>query len=329
LAALVRFIGERDRAVIVVDCAVRNGSPARALLGSLWHFLRSLPKAGVVTLHLSDRGALSAGVLFWLFARIMRKPIIFRPFGGSFFESFLRLPPWRRRLTTRTILASDAVLLQTRAQLEALGVHCRVARWFPTARSAPTAKWRFAVRRAPRALRCLFLGHIRRAKGILDAIEAISSFPSVTLDVYGPLIDVTLDDLGAERVTYHGELESAAVSATMAEYDMLLFPTFYAGEGYSGVIVEAAQVGLPILLSRWQALPEMFPEDAVFFVNPGQVDEIAAVIRTVLSEPELLRERSERAKAHANRYAATKVYGDFLDLCDSLSQTHSSKSRVE
>jgi len=44
---------------------------------------------------------------------------------------------------------------------------------------------------------------------------------------------------------------------TIQKYDVLILPTFYQGEGYPGVIIEAYSLGLPVITTNWKAIPEI------------------------------------------------------------------------
>ncbi len=44
---------------------------------------------------------------------------------------------------------------------------------------------------------------------------------------------------------------------TLSEHDLLLFPSYFRGEGYPGIIVEAFQCGVPVAAAGWSAIPEL------------------------------------------------------------------------
>jgi hypothetical protein len=188
--------------------------------------------------------------------------------------------------------------------------------WFPTARTGTTARYegRFAGGHEA-TLRCLYVGHVREAKGVLTAIQAIQEVPNTTLDIHGPLIDLAPERLQGAGVRYCGALPPDQVTEVMARYDLLLFPTRYPGEGYPGTLVEASMVGLPMVLSRWQSLPEMFSDREACFIEPNSTQDLVAALRRVHERPSDLIERSEALRRRAADYDADAVFGGFLDIC--------------
>ncbi|MEO1626915.1 MAG: glycosyltransferase family 4 protein, partial [Bacteroidota bacterium] len=60
-----------------------------------------------------------------------------------------------------------------------------------------------------------------------------------------------------DKDLYKGVLSKAEVLPTLREYDVLILPTYYGGEGYPGSIIEAYSLGLPVITTRWKSIPEI------------------------------------------------------------------------
>ncbi len=120
----------------------------------------------------------------------------------------------------------------------------------------------------PGQLRLLWLARIATNKGLLFLLNCLQklSNQSITLDVYGPIVDThywrecqrLIETLSAScRVMYRGPLPYPLVSETMTRYDFLALPTD--GENFGHVIAESLSAGLPVLISDqtpWQNLAE-------------------------------------------------------------------------
>lgn len=170
------------------------------------------------------------------------------------------------------------------------------------------------------SLECLYIGHVRRLKGVLEAALAAASVPGTRLNVYGPLIDVSEDELRRAGATYHGIVQPSDVSNLMARHDLLVFPTRYPGEGYPGVLVEAALVGLPVLATRWQALPEMFPGDEILWLDDSSVESIARKLAEVRSRAASLRAASAKIRMRGDLFDADAVFERFYDACTKVAR---------
>lgn len=318
LTTLVSYVVNKVSVCEVVDSNPRGGSRLRAGLRTLIHVASRLRSVDIVTLHFSDPAGVTIGPLLWLVAKVFRKPVIYRAFGGSISATYQKLPRLRRWLFRQTILSSDVVLLQTKRLVHDFSDIAKKLLWFPTARVRGESSYvgRYA-RGVSQVLRCVYVGHVRREKGVELAIDAVSRLHGVELDLYGPMIgDVMISPY--ENVRYCGVLDPELVTAKMSEYDLLLFPTMYLGEGYPGTLVEASMVGLPIVATRWQSLPEMFNEDEVYFVEAGSVQAIESVLRRIQVRGAELDQRSEALRRRSIDFDANAVFRQFLDVCLSV-----------
>ena len=321
--ALCRFLAPRTCSCIIIDTVRRRGGTALTGLATLWQLIRNLRRTDIITAHFSDRAAVTIAPILWLTSRIAGKPFVFRQFGGEFDRTFVGLPRWWRWIILKTILRSDAVFLQTHAMMRAFAPFSSTLHWFPTARYniGPSYKGRFA-RGDTENIRCLFLGHVSRAKGVVIAAEAITAVPSATLDVYGPLIDLGETEFAGDRIRYRGIAAPETVSDILAQYDVLLFPTTHPGEGYSGTLVEAAMAGLPMIVTRWQSLPEMFSEDEAIFIDPGSTDQLIGALRALVKAPDVLLARSQRLIRRAADFDADRIFGHFLAACSDIVRSY-------
>jgi glycosyltransferase involved in cell wall biosynthesis len=322
LCELVQVLRERGVDVHEIDCSVRTAplGQLRTLSWALGQVLRLSPQVDVITCHMSDRGAITAAPLFQMLARLLRKPFVYRQFGGELHRTYSQLGPLRKWLFRRTVLRSDLVLLQTCELVQYFGAVCESAvEWFPTARKDAGARYQAHFARGKRhTVRCIFVGHLRVAKGVLEAVAAVNNIEEAELHIYGPLVDVRKEQLTGPRVFYHGTLAPAAVQVEFAAADVLLFPTYHAGEGYPGTLVEAAMVGLPVVASRWQALPEMFPNSELLFIEPRSVSDIVRVLREITTREIDLERLSAKMRERSPAFDARLVFARFEALCSGL-----------
>lgn len=104
----------------------------------------------------------------------------------------------------------------------------------------------------------VFLSRICVSKGVFELINAVKRFNgSCTCDFYGPIDPVINDRFfdaleGCSFLRYQGVLDNSDVVDTLINYDCLVFPTKYPGEGFPGVILEALYAGILVLASDWK-----------------------------------------------------------------------------
>lgn len=254
------------------------------VMTSLRCFAR-IPRADVVFANFGLGGAPMVG-LIWLLTRLFRKPMVLRYFGGYFHVVFQN-KSWLAKLFAKwTYLRAEMILLQTRQQMDYFRWLPATA-WFPTTRSLLPAPR--VARNTPNRL--LFMSHLQAEKGVHVALAAFERLPEdFSIDFYGPMKQGVTPALfeGKNRVRYCGVASKAQLPSVFAEHDVLILPTFFIGEGYPGVVLEALQCGLPVIASDWQALPEILAgERGGLLVETKSVDALVAAILRLRDEPGL------------------------------------------
>jgi len=177
--------------------------------------------------------------------------------------------------------------------------------------------------------RALYVGDVRRSRGLQTMLEAIESAPQWRLDVVGPVSDADQDWLAewlasspaATRVTLHGRKPPAqawalARGAWVGLCLLEMTPAFV--EAMPSKVYEYLACGLPVLVTP---LPKAV--QAVREAGAGQVVVDAAAAALALREyelrPELLREQRDAALAWADGQAAAgAAYADLAGRVGSL-----------
>jgi glycosyltransferase involved in cell wall biosynthesis len=174
-------------------------------------------------------------------------------------------------------------------------------------------------------LRAVFFSRLLREKGPEMAVNAVQMInqalgdAAVQLDLWGPV------QRGQERwfseltksegpnIRFCGHLEPDRIGTTLAEYDVMLFPTWYSGEGFPGVIVDAFIAGIPIIASDWQDNPELIrhKEDGLLF-RSKDVDDLIAKIEWALERPDDLARMKKAAAARAKQYHVDEIIPPLL-----------------
>jgi glycosyltransferase involved in cell wall biosynthesis len=114
-------------------------------------------------------------------------------------------------------------------------------------------------------LKFVYIGTITKSKGIFDILSSIENL-GISFHFYGPMDlneedQVIFESKLTEKIEYKGylnilnnELEAYSV---LSQYTALLFPTYYPGEGFPGVFIDAFIAGLPIITTNWNMNEEI------------------------------------------------------------------------
>jgi glycosyltransferase involved in cell wall biosynthesis len=136
----------------------------------------------------------------------------------------------------------------------------------------------------------LFLGLGSEAKGLFVSVEAVRlantfssrrfrfTFAGSFASAEDEQRFVQLMQSSGDWIRRVGVVSGLAKSTLLRESDVLIFPTQYPHEGQPLVLMEALAFDLPIVTTRWRAIPGMLPKEQVWFVDPANVDEIANAV---------------------------------------------------
>ncbi len=296
---------------------------ALALVGTLARTWRRAPRADLIVWFASSRAVLLGGGFVWLVCRLRRRPLGIRVFGGSFDEVLESAPAACRFIARRTFLQAE-LLVETRQSAARLGTVCRT-RWMPTTRNLPSRRSAFR----PSCRRLLFLSVLLPEKGLPELIAAAPRFPpGVRLSICGPEtpgFDIA-DIENAPHTTYRGVVPPERVPAVLEDHDAVVLPTRWPTEGYSGILIEAFQMGLPVIVSRHPSLREFVTEEQDgLFVEADSVDSLVEAIVRLCTDDPLFR----RLRAGALRAGELYRNARFADLLEDLCRRAAARRETE
>ncbi|MCZ2101948.1 MAG: glycosyltransferase family 4 protein [Chitinophagales bacterium] len=244
--------------------------PLRRTWKPKWHILDHLlwvfkfpwiaRKLDIVSMHATWDYTFTTAPLLWLWAKLMNKKVVYHFFGGNFHEQYEVLPSFLKWVYKNTLLKSDTLFLETKALVtyfSELGVSN--VQWLPNARRAAPLK----RDDKPFERRFVFISRVIPEKGISEIMEAAGQLPmGYIVDVYGPMDDRYFheNDFHSVRLNYKGVLNPDQVTNILSQYDVLLLPTWFQYEGYPGIVLEALSLGIPVISTYWNAIPEIIED---------------------------------------------------------------------
>lgn len=124
--------------------------------------------------------------------------------------------------------------------------------------------------------RCIYVGHVKREKGILDILELAKKLPHIVFEIIGPVSEEISRCFIPDNVLLYGAMENKKVMEYLKRADIYIFPSY--SEGFSLSMLEAMSVGLPIIATNVGANQEMIEDKGGIIVSPGNVEELYAAI---------------------------------------------------
>lgn len=284
------------------------------------HVLYLLPRAGALLLWTNSRFLCTAGIPILALARIFRVPSVVKLFGTSFPDYFVTLERSHRRIVQRLLRGVGLLLPQTG----------ELSDWFAREVGLDHSK----ILQMPNIIRdgllgtlpekssvsheCVFVGQIKREKGVFDIIEALGGGGSFRCDFYGPIVardrEAFLSGIStSEALSYNGVIDPEKVGETIGMYDMLLLPTYHGGEGYPGVILEAYAAGVPVVTTRWRSIPDIVEDGVTGLLVPIESPaELLAAVERLAGDADLYARIREKAHQYVRSFSEERVVGGML-----------------
>ena len=292
------------------------------LLRHIVGLLRYTSESDVVALHCNPRGLRARVAIVSAITCLFGKPLVVRVFGGESLQELARLGGSDRFI--RTLRKVDLYLVETRRQVQEARDKVARVEWFPNHRRMPPAEHGRIEADHP-CRRFVFIGHVKATKGILEIIEAGERFDgNVGIDVFGPFEDGMTEAVfdGLRRVHYRGVVEPDQVLDVLRQYDVLLLPTYYSGEGYPGIIIEAFSVGLPVITTRWRRLPELVDGHSGVLVEPRNPEALYQAMKLLVDDPEQLARLRRGSLERRTAFDVAEWSDRFVEYCVKVASGH-------
>lgn len=162
-------------------------------------------------------------------------------------------------------------------------------------------------RRDDGTFRLVTHGSLLERYGIDDLIEAVARLrdriPGLRLDVIGngeyecELRDLTsrlgLDDL----ITFAGPVPFDRMASRLIQADLAVAP--YRLDLLANKVMEYLLLGIPAVVADWPTMRRYFCDDAICYVEPGNVEALASAIETMYRDPS---KREKQAAVARERY---------------------------
>lgn len=137
--------------------------------------------------------------------------------------------------------------------------------------------------------RFVFLSRVHPDKGIKEIIESTKQLNEMglhdkfTVDFYGKIepgyeAEFNTAIASLSNASYKGFLNLTNNSGyeALSSYDVMLFPTYWGGEGFPGIVIDANMSGLPIIATDWNMNKEVIIDGKTGFIIPVHDSQVLA-----------------------------------------------------
>jgi len=166
----------------------------------------------------------------------------------------------------------------------------------------------------------VFLSRVMPQKGVDYIIEASKKLEEQNIndfevDIYGIIDPAYEEDFqnkikNNKTVKYNGFLmlnENKGYDI-LASYDAMLFPTYWHGEGFPGIIIDAFISGLPVIASEWNLNTSLIKDKYNGMIIPvHNVDALASAMKGVITGEVDINTLSANAQKDVMKYDVDHV----------------------
>lgn len=160
-------------------------------------------------------------------------------------------------------------------------------------------------------LKLVFFSRICPEKGVDLIIDVVDRFPAgCTLDFYGEIaveykniFDAFLQD--HPQVTYHGVFDGTnkSVYQELNQYDVMLLPSKWIGEGVPGALVESKMAGITAIVSNWNFNKEVVLNGVEGLVLEAcDADALIEAVNKLYFNKDMLKSMKQEAFASRLKY---------------------------
>ena len=174
-------------------------------------------------------------------------------------------------------------------------------------------------RKSTRPLRFFYLGRVDPDKGIdlvIDALNIVNKTSvSVSLDIFGPISKNykqtfmrRIDVISFVRYLGPIDLSNSDNYRLLSNYDMMVFPSFWKGEGFPGVILDAFISGVPTLASDWNHNSDLIHSgyNGLLFISKD-IDSLVKSILHIIGNPKVLYSMRKNAHSDSKQFHSENV----------------------
>ena len=298
-------------------------------LSIVLNFIAGIRKVDSTIIFGSNGYVITMAPILLIIAKIARRKWYFRVFGGSLDQYIKGLKPPLKWVALTTLNNYSGIIVQTELLSKELSILLKNNAVHHVAgyRVPPEIKYEVKTSKPGSKLRIVFVGIVKKDKGVFILLEAMRCLKARNVDVeltmYGTMHEPVREEFEQlisclDNTQYNGVLDWRDMIATLSTYDALILPTFYHSEGHPGVLIEAMMASIPIISTNFRSIPEIVThEHNGLLVAPSSAQEITEAIERLYFDRDLLLQLSLKNAAKSTQFSAEKLAAKIVKIATS------------
>lgn len=168
--------------------------------------------------------------------------------------------------------------------------------------------------------RLCYFSRVMKEKGVEECIEAVkeancrAGFIKYALDIFGSIYEPyrktfsLMEKEFPDFISYGGIVDFQKSAKVLKDYFAMLFPTYYASEGYPNAVVDAFAAGLPVIATRWNYNADIIcdGEDGIL-IDVGSIEQIVDAVEELANNSQLYEAMRKNCIARCEEYLPEKA----------------------
>ena len=179
-------------------------------------------------------------------------------------------------------------------------------------------------------IRLCTYSRVTKEKGISDAIEAVIEanryfdYKKCVLDIYGKPTDDYKDEFESLLSSSEGEainqplLTDENAIEELSKHYLMVFPTYYPGEGFPIALIECFKAGLPVVANDWHFNSEIIRNNETGIIYKRDSENLSEILIRLLEDKELVYEMRKKCLAESQQYDPDFILSDLYERISGL-----------
>lgn len=172
----------------------------------------------------------------------------------------------------------------------------------------------------------VFLSRVEEYKGCTDIMKSVDALNEMG---YRGMFDVAFYGRESESAAYAMEFRAMIDSHPetgykgllnlrnttnydeLAQYDVMLFPTYWQGEGFPGIVIDAYIASLPIIASDWNLNRDVIEDGVTGWIIPTHdVEALTNRMKYAIDHPDEVKKMAETCRERVSQYDSRIVLSE-------------------
>lgn len=304
--------------IIKVDTYYKNKNPIKLICDTI----KCILKTKQIIILLSGNGMKFYFPLLSFLANKFHYKIYHDVIGGNLDQYVIRFPKYKKYLNSFAVNWVETNSLKEKLNKCEIN-NCDV---IPNFKNLKIEKSKKYITDEKTTFNFCTFSRVMEDKGITEAAEAINCLNkkyqkkfSLYLDIYGPVEKEYKNQLNKliknENISYKGIVPYDETTQILKNYDVLLFPTKWKGEGFPGTIIDAFSAGLPVIASDWNSNSEIVKNKKNGLIFPTKDNPtLMSAVETLILNVDLIKKMEKNCLKDAKKYQPDKYVNSIIKM---------------